>query len=261
MTKRRTAVGLAVLFALALSAFAAASASAKGTTAFTCVTDPNGTLKGDHCLTTGSGEKSKHVAIPHNETTTGTATNENTTEETKAARSAILHGNISGVATEVTCPKVHGEGTFENRTTEPETKGEMYAHAEGKLHYTECVVKKPEGKGCKVANEGTITTEQLTGTTEGQGDAALIKPKVGETFTEIKIEGCSIPALNNTFPVKGAVKAEINGATLLSQGSVTTTEKTLKFGGNPAGLDGALTLKAHSKAGEETNPLSATTVE
>ena len=262
MSKRKTAVGIAVLFALALSAFSVASASAANLTAVTCVTDPNGTFIGDHCLKSGSGNKAKHVEFNQDETTTGIATNANTASETTAARSSILTGTLTGVPTEITCTEVASEeGMFENRKN---AKGEMYAHAEGKLHYKGCVVNKPAGKGCKVAGE-TVLTNQLTGTTDIAQEAepalhtAEIKPKEGNIFTEIKIEKCTTEALNNTYPVTGTVKARLSGATVQGTGAEVTAQNTLKFGGQKAGLDGAITLHAHSNAGEETHPLTITT--
>lgn len=258
MSKRKTAIGIAVLFALALSAFSAASASASGATAFTCVKDSGGALFGPHCLKASTGDETKYSHVAITKPTTGTATNANTASGTTAAQSAILKSTLSGVNTEVTCKDVHGEGTFENRTTVKET-GEMFGHAEGRLHYTNCVVKAPAEKGCVVANEGTITTEQLTGRTVGNGETVEIGPIAPNTkFADIKIEKCSIGALNQTFPVTGSLIVKTNGATLTSTHAEITAQKTLKFGGQTAGLDGALTLKAHSEAGEETNPLSVT---
>jgi len=258
----KAAAGVAVLCALALSAVAASSASAKGLTAFTCVTDPSGTLKGDHCLTEGSGSPAKHVKFT--EKTTGIATNANTASETTAARKSILKGTLSGVASEIECTGVTGEGTIENKTTVPET-GEMYVHVIGKLKYTGCKMLKPAG--CTVATE--LETNQLTGTTEGIQTAegphtGLIKP-AGETpFIEIKTTGCTNEGLNQTYPVTGSLKGILTGATVTSAHNDITTQNTLKFGGQKAGLDGALTLKAHKfpKEGEtveETKPLSVTT--
>ncbi|HET7445571.1 MAG TPA: hypothetical protein VFJ57_13035, partial [Solirubrobacterales bacterium] len=256
MSRARSVLGIAVLFALALSAFAASSASASGATAFTCVSGGSA-FEGAHCLS-GPGAKSfKHETIPVETQTTGTATNANTAESTTAASSQTLKGTISGVKTAVTCPQVHGEGLFENKTTVKET-GEMFGHAEGKLHYTGCEVKEPAGKGCVVGNEATITTEQLTGKTVGNGSTVKIEPKGETPFASIKIESCSIPALNNTFPVNGSVVVKTSGATLTANEEEVTKQTTLKFGGQNAGLEGALTLKAHSKAGEETQPLTVT---
>ncbi|HET7443685.1 MAG TPA: hypothetical protein VFJ57_03415, partial [Solirubrobacterales bacterium] len=261
MNKRKAAIGIAVLFALGLSAFAAASASATGLTAYTCVTDPSGPLLGDHCLTAaqgGSGGASKHVEIAQNETTTGTWTNAKTASGTTAAQSAIVHGSLAGVATEITCSEVHSEGTFENRKN---ASGEHYFHYEGQVHFTGCVVKKPAEKGCKISGE-TITTVPMTFTSEGVAQPdhrTSTRPKEGTKITEIKIEGCSIAALNNTFPLSGSVSSKLSGATARVIGVDSTGENTLKFGGVKAGLDMVLTPTAHSKAGEETKPLSFTT--
>lgn len=267
MSRAKSVLGIAVLFALALSAVGVSSASAKGITAYTCVKDANGDRFGAHCLTSGT-EKYKHVEIPpttEKETnqTTITATNANTKEETKASSSATLKGALSGVETEVTCAEVHGEGVLENKTN---ASKEMYIHAEGKLHYTKCEVKAPAGKGCKV-NEETITTEQITGTSEGQQThepatgihTFKIKPAEGTTFAKIKIENCSIGALNNTFPVTGSLNAKTSGATLTATHTDITAQNELKFGGVKAGLEGALTFKGHKTGDEVTNPLTITT--
>ncbi|HET7444813.1 MAG TPA: hypothetical protein VFJ57_09165 [Solirubrobacterales bacterium] len=251
MSKRKSVLGIAVLCALALSAVVASSASASSATAYTCV-QGKGVLNGAHCLGTSGGEYG-HVEIKENEVTTGTATNANTASSTTAATTSILKGALAGVETELSCTETHGEGTFSNKTE----GGEMLGHAEGKLHYTGCKVLKPVEKGCKVANEGTITTENLTGRTISTTQVE-IKPVTGTKFTDIKIENCSIAALNNTFPVSGTLKASITGATLTSTHAQTTTDNTLKFGGVKAGLEGALTLKAHSQAGETTNALTVT---
>jgi hypothetical protein len=252
MITRNTALGIAAFFAVALSAFSVASASAESTTAYTCVKDAGGTFLGAHCLSTGSGEKYKHVAFNTKTTTTGT--NANTAEETKAARSAILKGSLSGVVTEITCGELHGEGFLENKET---ASKEMYIHLEGKLHFTNCVVKAPAGKGCKVKEE-TITTGELTGSSEGLSGELKVTPKEGSTFVSITIEGCSISALNNTFPLTGSFKAKSSGATLTTTHADITTQNTLKFGGTKAGFDLGLTLKAHEKEGQETNPIVST---
>ncbi|HET7444811.1 MAG TPA: hypothetical protein VFJ57_09155 [Solirubrobacterales bacterium] len=217
------------------------------------MTDTNsGSLVGRHCLKTGFGLKAKHVEIKEGEETTGTVTNFNTTAETIAGQSAILTGALAGVATEISCWEVHGQGTFENKTE----LTEMLAHLDGFLHLTNCVVKKPSEKGCKIPEE-TITTQQLTARTTSAASGE-VKPKEGTKIADIKIEGCSIPGLNNTFPVTGALKVQISGATWTSTESQVTTDNTLKFGGVKAGLESALTPEAHSGPGEGTNPLSVT---
>ncbi|HET7444801.1 MAG TPA: hypothetical protein VFJ57_09105 [Solirubrobacterales bacterium] len=254
MTGRRATFGLAVLIALALSAVAATSASATGTTAFTCVKDAGGSLKGPHCLTSGSGESYKHVGF--NTKTTATATNANTASETTAASSVILKGTTAGIITEITCSEAHAEGFLENKEN---GSAEMFVHATGKLRLTGCVVNKPEKIGCKVKG-GEITTTELTVTTEGQGDELLVKPAEGGGVTSITVEGCSNPSCNGTFPLTGTIKATANGATFLVTEAGTTTQNTLKFAGQKAGIEASLTIKAHEKEGEETKPISVTTV-
>ncbi|HET7443646.1 MAG TPA: hypothetical protein VFJ57_03215 [Solirubrobacterales bacterium] len=257
MSRAKSVLGIAVLCALALSAFGASSASAVGTTAHTCVKDSGGSLFGPHCLATSSGntEKFKHVEIPTDKTTTITGNNTNTAPETKGSRASILKGALAGVETAITCTEAGGSGWVENKTSE----GEMYILAEGKIEYKGCTVTAPAGKGCNVAG-GAVTTNQIVGTSLGQGMAIKISPKEeGGKFAEITIKECSIAALNNTFPVTGFLKANTeNGATLTSTHAEITGQNTLKFGGVKAGLDGALTIEGH-EAGEETHPLSSTT--
>ncbi|HET7445573.1 MAG TPA: hypothetical protein VFJ57_13045 [Solirubrobacterales bacterium] len=255
MSRAKTAFGIAVLFVLALGAFGVGIASAQGTTGYTCVTDGNGTLKGDHCLTTGSGSPAKHVEIKQDETTTTLATNSNTASETTAAQSATIKAALAGVTTEITCKEVSGEGSFENKSS----GGEMYLHSEGKLHFAGCSVKLPAEKGCKVKGE-TLLTETITTTSLGQGDSVKVVPKnESGKFAEVTIEGCSIAALNNTCPITGSFKAVGPGATLTTTHTQVTTENTLKFGGQKAGLEVSMTVNAHSNAGEETHPISVTT--
>ncbi|HET7444809.1 MAG TPA: hypothetical protein VFJ57_09145 [Solirubrobacterales bacterium] len=258
MSGPKTASGAAItaiVIALALSAFAVSNAAATGTTGYTCVKDAEGTLFGEHCLSSGSGEKYKHVEIKPGEQTTIAAGNEKTASGTTASQSVTIGATVSGVSLQITCSKAEGGGTFENKQN---AGGEMYLHSEGSVDFTGCVVKTPAEKGCKVSGE-TIKTFQMTTTSEGQGHGVMVKPVEGTTITNIKIEGCSIAALNNTFPLTGSVKAQGNGATLTTTEAQVTTDNTLKFGGNKAGLECAMTVRAHSNAGEETHPVSVTT--
>ncbi|HET7444810.1 MAG TPA: hypothetical protein VFJ57_09150 [Solirubrobacterales bacterium] len=248
MKSRRRVVCLGVLFALTLGALSAASAAATGTTAYTCVPEGNGAYFGGHCLATGSVPHDLKE-IPVNTLTTVTATNQDTASETTAARSETIKGTISGINTEITCNEEHGEGTLENKTV----SGEMVVAGEVLWHFTICEVKAPAGKGCKVSG-GTFTTSQLTSTTQGQGDGVKFAPKEGTKIADIKIEGCSVAALNNTFPLTGSFVAQTSGATQASTHVEVTTQNTLKLGGQKAGFEGAITTEGHS-AGEETHPI------
>jgi len=252
----------AALCVLTLSAFAASSASAKGLTAFTCVKGA-GVLNGAHCLGTSAGEYG-HVEIKGGEETTGTATNANTAEETIASRKSILKGSIAGVVAEIHCTEVTGTFTMENKTTVPLT-GEMYAHGVGSLRYSGCLMTKP--KNCQ--SPVVIPTKELTGTTEGIQTAEpphtlLVKSAIAGPLAEIEVIGCANEELNGIYPVTGSLKAKISGATVTAAHADITTQNALKFGGQKAGLDGAVTLRAHKvpKEGEtveETKPLTVTT--
>lgn len=244
MSKSRSMLGIAVLFALALGAFSAASASAKGATAFTCVENLSGALFGPHCLKTSTGNTIKYTHVAFSETTLAGATNANTASGTVGVQSSILRSTLAGVNTEVRCTLVAGEGLLKN----VELGEEMFAHVEGTLTYSGCTVKAPAEKGCKVQGGG-ITTKPLTGRTVGEGATVQFVPINFENkFTTITIEGCSIAALNNPFPVTGSLEVKTNGATLTSTHAEVTAQNRLKFGGQKAGLDGALTLNVGSTA-------------
>jgi hypothetical protein len=116
----------------------------------------------------------------------------------------------------------------------------------GTLVYTGCMVLKPAGKEC-VVKGGSVTTEKLAGTTKAQAANKLkITPAEGETFAKITLDKCTVASLNNTFPVTGSLIADVSGATSTSTEAGVTTQNTLKFGGNKAGLGGALTIKKTS---------------
>lgn len=241
MIGRRSVIGIAVLCALAVSAFATSSASASSATAYTCATNLIGGpgFKAAHCTpedVVSTGATYKHVEITPKTPTEVSATNERTATNTTAHSPAILHGTVSGVETAVECTKVHGMGTIENK----EEAGEMFAHVTGTLTYTECKVTKPVGKEC-VVKGGEITTNKLTGKTLSAKEAE-IKPFEGTEFAKIPIEKCTIAGLNNTFPVQGSLKANLNGATVSSTSAGVTAQNTLKFAGQKAGLQGSLTL-------------------
>ncbi|HET7444456.1 MAG TPA: hypothetical protein VFJ57_07340 [Solirubrobacterales bacterium] len=243
MIGRKSVIGIAVLCALAPSAFAAASASAEQR-AVTCAPEGSG-FSDAHCTTAGSPGTFSHVNIPNGEATAITGGNEKTASNTTAASVAKLKGALSGVETEVQCTTVGGSGELTNTATS--------VSGSGTIEYTGCTVTKPAGKGC-VVKGGAVTTEKLAATTVGQAANNVKFTPAGETnFAVIPIEGCSIAALNNNFPVTGSLVATATGATLSTTHAGVTTQNTLKFGGVKAGLEGAITI---SKAGG--NPITLT---
>jgi hypothetical protein len=245
MIGRKSIIALVALCALVVSAVSVASASA-GATAYTCSKEAAVKDKvGAHCLESGGEKLWGHVAFTGATAITGTnaetAPNEKG-ETTKLPSTSILAGSLSGVATELQCGGLSGEGTMENKTIETSPGVfTMVAHGTGILNYTTCAVTKPAGKGCKV-KESKVTTNSLTAISEGPGTLAF-KPAAGETFASITIEGCSVGALNNTFPVTGSLKGTVTGATTTTTEEGVTGQGNLKFGGNKAGLGGSLTIK------------------
>ncbi|MGD9736123.1 MAG: hypothetical protein AB7V58_11035 [Solirubrobacterales bacterium] len=232
MSGRRTAIATALLCALAISAIAASSASAGGNI-YTCVKVEEGAEFDDqHCTSKVGVLEYKHELIEG--WTWVRQTNANTASETTAAQVVKLLGALSGVVTEVQCTTAEGEGEIGNEGTS--------ASGTGTVEYTGCTVTKPAGKGCKVSG-GEITTNLLALTTAGQtGTNVKISPNSGTEFASVKIESCSVPALNNTFPVTGSLIATANGAVLSTTHSGITSQNTLKFGGVKAGIEAAGTM-------------------
>ena len=85
-------------------------------------------------------------------------------------------------------------------------------------------------------------------------------PASGETFALITIESCSISGLNNTFPVTGSIKCFNGGATIACTEAEVTTQGTLKFAGQKAGIEVATTYKARANSSQEYSPVAATTI-
>jgi hypothetical protein len=234
MIGRKSVIGIAVLCALAVSAFAAASASAEQR-AYTC--DSSAAVKefkDAHCLTkVESGATVGHTLLPETSTAI-TGTNANTTEETKAAAVSKLLGALSGVVTEVQCTTLGGTGSLTNAAAS--------VSGTGTIEYTGCTVTKPAGKGCVVTG-GAVTTKELSATTAGQAANKLkFTPKEGTEFATVPIEKCETASLNNKFPVTGSLIADTSGATTTTTHAGVTTQNTLKFGGVKAGIEGALTI-------------------
>jgi hypothetical protein len=263
MMGRRAVTGLALLCALLFSAFAAQSASAiKGTTAFTCApAEKNGAFKDAHCKEAGlSSPGFNHVAIEQGKTTIIHATNEKTKNKTTESTPSVLKGKAFGVAITITCSKVFGHGSLVNIL---DASGEHYVHVgnEATVLYTKCVVTGPTG--CKIPGE-KIEVTKLTATTKEKGDNVTFVPEKGTEFVNFKFEGCKVAELNTEYKVLGSVLAQSDGATLNFNHNAITATKELTFGGQPAGLEGSITVSQAAEtpeSGATGNPISLTTVE
>jgi len=229
-------------------AVSSASAATSGTTAFECTkSTTTKTFSDEHCNNSTTGTKEwGHKAIAAGSAISVTGSNAKTKNETKEAESAVLLGTIAGIPIELTCSTVASTGTFQNNVA-----GEVHSITGSNIviTYTGCVVKKPAEKGCVVTG-GTIKTNTLTVASKEM--TLVFSPPASGIFTEISISGCSVAALNGTFPVKGTAAAVPNGATLSTTDAGTTS--TLTFAGQKAGLTQTETIRR-----KEGNPLATTT--
>jgi hypothetical protein len=259
MISRSSVIGIAVLFALVVSAFAAASASAVENPfrAYTCEPVSSGRQFSDeHCKTeaSGAGTGWKHTLITAEKTPiigNTLATTDEGTGHTNAHTASKLHGTIAGVETEVQCTLTNGTGELTNAAAS--------VTGNGVIEYVECTVTKPEGRNCVVTG-GVITTKKLRATTVGQ-EANKVKFSAfeGTQLAGIPIAGCleNIPPAGN-YPVTGSLVATATGATLTTTGAGATAQGTLRLGGQVAGLEGAFTIRMKLEAGKEINPITLT---
>ncbi len=211
MIGRRAIVGLCMLCALLVSAFAAQSASAvtKGTTG----TAPAGT--GYTGNITGSGEET------------------------------LLHSVVSGIEVELKSTELEGSGSMESMLA---GTGEHTSNGTGTIEYKSVTVLKPPGKGCAVKT-GKVTTETLKATTAGQGMGLKFEPNGATPFAKFEVEGCgpteALKALNGVYEVTGSVVGEptegTNETVFTRLG--TTNQGTLKLRGQKAGINGVLKLR------------------
>lgn len=256
MIRRKAVIGLSVLCALAFCAVAAASASAKGTTVFTC--SKSATTKSfhdAHCTETSGTLEYGHIAVP---------AGESTELKVEGTTSQVLKGSISGVSVELSAttvelkPETMGTIVNTDHGTEP-----MDFSGKGTFTYTGVKVLKPSGKGC-VVKEEMVSTEPLTFTSivgEGATKTGVeFTPAAGkgQPFAEITIEKCSTTSLNGTFSLKGSLVGTPHGATLNFTEASTAG---LTIGGNAATLNGSTTVLGRKSTDSSYTPLSVTTTE
>jgi len=211
-----------------------ASAVLSGSRAVTCVPDAEVISFGDaHCKEGGVGYV--HKVIANGTETKLTGTNEKTAEGTTASQPSLLRGTLSGLETEIQCTGVSATGALTNTASS--------VSGTATIEYSGCTVPKPAGRGCKV-KAGKITTVLLRAGTAGQGVGQIkVQPNSGTELASITLESClnNIPP-NTAYPVAGSLVASSGGATATTTEAEITSQKTLTFGGNAAGLEGALTF-------------------
>lgn len=249
MTAHRSIVGLTVLCALVFSAFAAANASAAGTTVFTCVKGTPAEFGNADCTSTAGTKEWRHVEV---------AAGTSTPIQTKAVNTQVLTGTLGGFEVKLTATGVEVNTETGNVNTVKNNAGPpMTFSGETRLTYTGVTVDKPAG--CKVAG-GMITTEQLKFNSINKGTGKKetgvnFEPTAGATatFAKVPLSECSAPSLDGTYPVKGSVVGYTTspGAIL----AFSNESESLTLGGNPAVLTGETTQSNRTSG----TALSATT--
>jgi hypothetical protein len=234
MNGRRIAVGLSLLCALSLCAFAAPGAmAAKGSTAFTCVEKGGQQEFADaDCanLVEGKG-KYGHVEIKAGAETAA----EFTKYEGAGSGAPRFEGEIEGVKAEINCGAVKGTEKIENVNAAPMS---VSGNSVG-ISFTECVpVGALATDGCAVIG-GEIGIENTSNKTIQDTMEFEFTPVLGN-FGLIRLHKCKNPALNSAFSLKGTMKAIALGATLTFTQEST---KGLELAGSPATLTATLTLK------------------
>lgn len=256
MNGRRAVIGLALLCALASSAISAPSASAKGTTAFTCTFIPfkGGSFKDGHCTeNVGSGKGDfGHVAIDtQKEPTKITISNANTANETKNPTTLVYHYIKDGKEITITCANVHATTSMSNEPGSPE----KVSWAGLNVTVNGCTTS-PESLGCKVAKE-SIPIENASAVTVAGKEEIEIKPSPGKALSIFELTGCKEETLNGKAEITGTVNAKPKGATLQIDAS---TSENLEIGGEPGTLTALLTKRMEADKGVPQPPIATTTV-
>jgi hypothetical protein len=239
MIGRNPVIGLAVLCALAISAFASASASAEQR-AYTCTTSaPAGSknFSDEHCVVpTEPGKGTRGHVLIGSEPTLVTVTNGKTASSTTAATSKVLRGTLAGVKTKITCTTVTGTGTITNAAAS--------VSGTGKITFSGCTVEEPAGKGCVITGGKIESSAKIT--TVGQATTKIkIEPsEAGSSFASVPIEGCAgeVPP-KGSYPTTGSFTVTAEGATTSVTLAGSEAEGKLKFGGNKTGIEGKVTLR------------------
>jgi hypothetical protein len=183
-----TLAGALMLCALSICVFAAASASAAGMTAVTCLNvGEGGNYNTSHCETPQSGGNFETIEIPPKTPTE--------VEGKSTGAAPVLRTTIGGLALTVKCEAtevIEGEGENIDAATTHRVLGDAE-----RVTYTECnaLLKSKESRYCAIEevvgpNPGTvgmISTNPLRFFTWGPAHGVMVEPGTGEVFTEFTI--------------------------------------------------------------------------
>lgn len=257
MFGRGAVIGLSLLCALALCAFAAPSASAIGTTAFTCVekTGEEG-FSDEHCDSAATGASVKFV---HKELKGQpiVVSNEKTTEETKGSAPFVLLWSLAGTQFEVVCTKVSGSGGLENK----EVEKTVQAVGTSQIEYTGCTVPKPSK--CKV-KEPIVQNSNFTTYEASEAEMGVeLSPKEKGIFLSLTLENNEKEqcGAKQTYAFSGNAQGTPGGSANGAGATLAFTEGmgSLAIGGNPATLISTITLQTKAAFGLPEDPITFTT--
>lgn len=265
MSVLRATIGLLLLSALVLCAFAAPNAIAipNGTWAFRCIhTIPSGEeFSDEHCKSAQTGQSGFTEMVIAAETKTEITTTNSSTEGKVV--NPKLKGTVAGVAFELEASSFmscEGKTTVENKwngSEQPEATGVFCGE------FTGVVVNKPAK--CEIEKGTVKLLENGTGRTVVKSEPpemyVELNPPAGKSFSEFTFVGGECPLKNIKVPVTGSAIA--NFSTTLSQNDGATltfttlqTGKTLKAGSNKAEFEGTFTSRGVSA---EEPPITLTT--
>jgi hypothetical protein len=271
MTGRKTIVGLGLFCALLFSAFAAQSASALGTTAFTC--KPSTGVVGfsdEHCDKAAPKETAtfSHAEIAAGTKTDVEVTNGKTASSTTASTNAVMEiKGLFGIAkVTITCKKVGNGPTtsyFENKAGPP-----MSAEGTVDLTYTECT-QTGLGLKCfisskdheeKVTPTGTVTAGTIGKTitpSEATMGIEFTSDNANGNFTTFVFTGEGCAFAGQEAPVKGSVVGTPGGTANGAGATLVVTPATSKL--TVGGKEATLSQTTTTRMTESGNPIVLTT--
>ena len=212
MTRTKSIIGSLVLCALAICAFAAASASASELTAVACENvGAGGKYNTSACATPEVAGNFETKALALNTATEVTA------KSTEAE--PMLRATLGGSAVTIQCTASELVGAkITNRETAAGKHEIETTATENKYTGCKAVLKANEARNCLVEGSavGTISTKGLKGLTTGVEHKVKFSPAEGELFAKFTIlnkakGGVECPfAADVVVEVKGSVEGEAN---------------------------------------------------
>ncbi len=269
MIGRRAIVGLSLLTALVVCAFAAPNAMGlQGTTAYTCLpVEQAAAFADEHCTKDAEGGKGWIHQEIANVATQLSVTNNETLAKTIPSKLKATVGGMKFEAEASTFTSCEGKKT----TVLNSVVGEKM-HVGGTYcgEFTGVVVKEP--LKCEVSkktiklNEGGIWFDWVLENpiTKKEEMWLEFEPAAGEPFATFEIIGGECPLKNKNVKVEGAAATDgllpaspLPGATL--KFTTKRTAVTLEVEGKPAEFEGAFTPRMLLEGEKATNPITVTT--